>query len=186
MVGFGYKQGWLAVRTADPSAVLAALGLRDLGAVPWRSGIDLSYFTPDRLAVTPPLPGAGGTDWTLVVGLWLLTAPVDVASLSGKLGTEVQRFATHRVVEAHQWARAIDGRIVREFGYVGESGELTDWLGEPDAVEREIGLPSAVDEDTFLLVGEEDVMRVAAAWSVNPSSLEGRPAPGPLRMAAAT
>jgi hypothetical protein len=185
MVGFGFKQAWLAVRTADSSAVLAAIGLRDLGTVPWRGGIDLSYFTPDRLAVTPPLPGAGGADWTLVAGIWLLTAPVDIAALSAKLGTEVQGFGTHRVVEAHQWSRAVDGQVVRAFGYVGESGELTEWHGEPDPVEREIGLPPAVDDDTFLLIGEEDVMRVAAAWSVDPASLDGQPAPGPLRMAAA-
>jgi len=31
MVGFGYKQAWLAVRDGDADRLLAALGLRDLG-----------------------------------------------------------------------------------------------------------------------------------------------------------
>jgi hypothetical protein len=34
-----------------------------------------------------------------------------------------------------------------------------------------------------VIVDERDVMRVAAAWSVDPSSLDGRPAPGPLTVA---
>jgi hypothetical protein len=184
MVGFGYKQAWLAIGVADAVPVIAALGVRDLGEAPWRSGIDLAYFTPDRLAITPPLRGAGDGAWTLVTGSWLMTAPIDLASLSDTLGTEVQRFASHRVVEAHQWARALDGRVVRAFGYVGESGEITTWLGEPEPIEREIGLPPAIDDETLLLVGEDDVMRVAEAWSVDPTSLDGQPAPGPLRMAA--
>ena len=39
MVGFGGKQAWLAVRDGEPSALLAALGLRDLGEVPWRDAM---------------------------------------------------------------------------------------------------------------------------------------------------
>ena len=41
MVGFGYKQAWLAVRGVDAAEVGAALGLRDLGPVPWRQGFRL-------------------------------------------------------------------------------------------------------------------------------------------------
>jgi hypothetical protein len=121
MVGFGYKQGWLAVAATDASTVLTALGLRDLGPTPWQAGIDLGYRTEDRLAVTPPLPGAGGRDWILVVGRELLSAePVDLAGLSARLHSEAQLFQTHRVVEAHRWERAVDGRPLRAFEYVGE------------------------------------------------------------------
>jgi len=48
-----------------------------------------------------------------------------------------------------------------------------------------IGLPASLDGDVDVLVGETDVMRVAAAWSVDPTALDGRPASGPLRVAAA-
>ena len=99
MVGFGGKQAWLAVAGEDPAAVLEALGLRDLGPVPWREGIDLAHLTDDRVAVTPPLPGARDTAWILATGRRLLlpAAHVDVIALSATLGTEVQFFATHRV-----------------------------------------------------------------------------------------
>lgn len=195
MVGFGYKQAWLAVRDADTDtdtdAVMKALKLRDLGTVPWRSGIDLAYLTDDRVVLTPPIPDADGVRWTLVVGQWLIRADVDVVALSEALATEVQAFVTHRVVELHRWERAVDGELIRAFAYIGEAGEVTRWTGEPDAAERAVGLPATLisagaDADAAdVLVGEADVMRVAGAWSVDPTALDGKPAPGPLRIAAA-
>jgi hypothetical protein len=58
------------------------------------------------------------------------------------------------------------------------------WFGEPDATEREIGLPAMLTDDDFLLIGEDDVLRVAGVWSVNPDQLADRPAQGELRGAA--
>jgi hypothetical protein len=192
MVGFGYKQAWFAVAGADRDAVLGVLGAHDLGEVDWQEGIDLSYLTEDRLAVTPPLSGAGDRDWVLVAGHgYMYGDPIpSVAEMSEALGTEVQFFSSYRVVEAHRWERAVDGRLVRAFAYVGERAEVTRWTGDPDAVERAIGLPESMaagpdGEPPFVIVGEQDVMAVAAAWSVDPSSLDGLPAPGRLRMAAA-
>jgi hypothetical protein len=188
MVGFGAKQAWLAIRDTDADLVSAVLGLRDLGPLSWRAGIDLAYLTDDRVVLTPPLPGAGGADWLLVAGRWLVQtgSTVDVVTLSDLLSTEVQYFATHRVVELHRWQRANDGELLRSFAYLGETGEVTDWRGDPDEVERAIGLPTVLDEDdeTDILVGEADVMRVAAAWSLAPVQLDGLPSPGPLRAAA--
>ncbi|MFC7279016.1 hypothetical protein ACFQS1_34050 [Paractinoplanes rhizophilus] len=186
MVGFGGKQAWLAVAGAEPVAVLEALGLRDLGPVPWREGIDLAHLTDDRVAVTPPLPGARDTAWVLATGRRLLLQPaaVDVIGLSAALGTEVQSFATHRVTELHRWQRASRGELIRAFGYVGQTGEVTSWHGEPGPAERDAGLPARLDEDTVVLVGEKDVLRVADAWSIDPTTLTGRPAPGPLRLGA--
>src|SRR5207253_2552454 len=162
-------------RDGDPAAVRAALGLRDLGPVPWRSGVDLAYLTDDRLIVTPPLPGAGGAAWLLVAGRWFLRpdAKVDPAALSATLGTEVQFFLSYRGSELHRWERAVDGVAVRRFGYLGESGEVLDWAGEPDATERALGLPAVLGDEDDVLIGEHDVARVAAAWSVDPTALDG-------------
>jgi hypothetical protein len=185
MVGFGGKQSWLAVRDRDAAAVLTALDLRDLGDVPWRDGVDLAYFTDDRVLVTPPLSGADDAAWTLAVGRWLLRpdVAVDVVKLSAILDTEVQLFATHRVTELHRWQRARSGELLRAFGYVGQL--VTAWYGTPDASERAAGLPSTLDDGPDVLVSEHDVLRVAHAWSVDPTGLDARPAPGPLRAAAA-
>ena len=187
MVGFGGKQAWLAVRDGDPAQIREALGLRDLGEVPWRDGIDVAHLTDDRVAVTPSLPGARDTSWVLVVGRYLLRPDVaiDVIGLSDLLQTEVQFFATHRVTEMHRWQRAADGVLSRTFGYVGQTGEVTSWHGDPDPAEREAGLPATFDEETSVLVSERDVLRVADAWSLDPTTLTGMPAPGPIRIGAA-
>jgi hypothetical protein len=178
MVGFGSKQAWLAVRNGDPAAVRAALGLRDLGPVSWRAGLDLAYLTDDRVVITPPLDR-----WVLVTGRWLWRAAGDfpVARLSAELGTEVQRYSSYRVAEQHEWERAAHGTLVRSFAYRGGSGELVRWIGDPDEAEAGLGLH---DPDDDILVGESDVMRLAGRWSVDPSTLDGRPAPGPLHAAA--
>jgi hypothetical protein len=175
MVAFGGKQAWLAIRDGDPAAVLAALDLRDLGTIRWRDGIDLAHLTDDRVAVTPPIDG-----WTLAVGRYLFHAP-DLTALSAELKTEVQYFATHRVTELHRWQRASEGLLVRSFGYVGQTGEVTSWSGDPDPAEP----LTTYDDETTVLVAEQDVLRVAAAWSIDPTTLGGRPAPGPIRMGAA-
>jgi hypothetical protein len=111
---------------------------------------------------------------------------VDIEELSELLDTEVQFFATDRVAERHRWARALSGSVRRRFDFVGEDGEVIDWLGEPDAAERAAGLPPSLEGEPTLLVGEADVLRIAAAWSLDPTTLDGRPAPGPLRAAAAS
>lgn len=186
MVGFGPKQAWLAIRDGNPTQLLDALRLRDLGEVPWRSGIDLAYLTDDRLVLTPRLPGPDGTAWLLAVGRWLLGkgSTVDIAELSAALATEVQLFASYRVSELHRWERAAGGELLRAFGYVGETGELTQWVGDPDEVERAMRLPAKPDDESDIVVSESDVLRMAAHWSLDPSTLDRRPAPGPLRVAA--
>jgi hypothetical protein len=188
MVGFGPKQAWLAVRDREPTAVIAALGFDDLGPVPWRTGIDVAHLTDDRVAVTPPLTGANGHHWVLAPGLHWFNSDVDpgIAALSGQMHTEIQFFSTYRVVERHRWERAVDGVLVRAFEYSGESGEVTLWWGDPDAYERDLGLPETEPDDGFgLLIGESDVMRLASVWSVDPTSLDGCRSTGPLRSAAA-
>jgi hypothetical protein len=194
MVGFGFKQAWLALRepAGDVGEICAALGANDLGTVDWQHGIDLAYLTDNRIAVTPALSGVGGVSWTLVVGrlFFVDTGMPDIVELSGRLGTEVQFFATHRVVEAHFWERAVEGKLVRSFRYVGETGEITRWYGEPDATELAIGLPPTFDTEAEpedqpnIVVDEDDVMTVAAAWSLDPTELDGRSAPGPIHVAA--
>ena len=177
MVGFGGKQAWIAVRDGDPAAVIAALDLRDLGTVRWRDGIDLAHVTDDRVAITPPIDG-----WVLAVGRRFLLVTPDLPSLSKTLGTEVQFFATHRVTESHRWQRAVDGELVRAFGYVGQTGQITTWHGDPDPAELAAHVPAMIDDDTMVLVAEQDVLHIAGAWSIDPTTLGGRPAPGPLRM----
>jgi hypothetical protein len=196
MVGFGYKMVWVAVRAGEAEAIFDALGLSQPRTVDWPEGVRAVYQDHGAVALTPALPGADGTTWTLAIGQSLST--VDLCELSRRLDREVQRFGTHRVVEWHRWERVVSGTLVRVFEYVGDGGHVTVWEGEPDEVERAVGLPpvwpivegatiepGAAVEPPDGRVNEMDLMRVAGGWSVDPTGLDGLPAPGPLTLATA-
>lgn len=150
MAGFGYKTGWLAIRDANLTDVLGMLGGRILDVVvAWQEGVDRAYDEADIVVATPLLTGADGGAWLLVARRWVASGhdSTDIAALSAALGCEVQRFVTHRIAEGHSWERAVGGSLVRSFEYVGESGEVTRWHGDPDEVELRVGLPATCDLD---------------------------------------
>jgi hypothetical protein len=151
-VGLGRKMAWLAVRDRDPAAVGRALNLSGLREVPWADGIAAAY--KGGIFVSPPTSG-----WVLVVGM--RTSGTDVAMLSSALsGADVLAFATHRVSDSASWAMARDGELVR-------SAEIAD-----GAVVASFGEPTAAEAGLDHLDPEEAVMRVAAAWSLDPLHLD--------------
>lgn len=189
MAGFGYKMAWLAIQALDPAAELRRLGANQLEPTDWRDGVHQAYRQRDVVVATPPLPGPDGRIWVLAMGWWLATRldTIDVVGLSAATGSEVQLFATHRVVETHRWERAASGAMIRSFEYQGETGTVNRWYGDPDPVELGFGVSTPGPGTTpathrTVSVNEADVMRVAAVWSVDPTSLEGRPASGPLTL----
>jgi len=174
---FGYKCGWLAIRSSDPNDVIVRLGIRGPRTLPWHEGIEAAYegYDTDAVYVTPAIDG-----WVLVVGTSLFSVvgdqmddearlPAFVASLSASLGTVVQYLATHRVSESHVWILADKGRLVRAFS-VGE-GEVAFDQGERTPVEKQLGNWQS-DQAT-----EEMVMQVASGWSVNPLTLDQKRLP---------
>lgn len=175
-VPFGYRLGWLAVKGRSPEEIAAALALRQLRAVPWREGVEaVTEDGAGQYFLTPELDG-----WVLVAAEDLLsepassaTAPAElaarIAQLSRELG-EVQAFATYHVIEYHHWMRASRGTLLRAYAYLGESGEV--WLDEGAPTPEEQALRGGEDWTP----GEQDVMALAARWSVDPSNLEGHPA----------
>jgi hypothetical protein len=164
MAGFGYKTAWLAIQALDPIAELRRLGANQLEPIDWRHGIHRAYRERDIVVATPPLPGADGRLWVLATGWWLAIRldNIDVVELSATTGSEVQLFATHRVVETHKWERAISGTVVRSFEYRGDTGTVTRWYGDPDAVELGLGLPATPDPSAA------PTIRVNEAVAVSP------------------
>jgi hypothetical protein len=186
-MSFGYKTAWFAIRTADTEGVARALGLRNLRPAPAEAGIAAGYREPGQVFITPTVDG-----WTLAMSSGFLdladgTPPAfadRLPQLSAELGTEVQFFASHRVVEAHAWARAARGELSRAYTYNGCNGEVQIDHGAQTPDEIAFGhrffnpaAPEAGDDaywarEDLRYANEEDVMAVAGAWSVNPQSLE--------------
>ncbi|MFC5747477.1 hypothetical protein [Actinomadura rugatobispora] len=180
-VGFGYKIAWLAIRAEDTEAAAEALRVTDAQAASWAEGIDTAYGAEQGRApvfLTPVVDG-----WTLgVLGGGELfeddgvgCGALDLPSLSRRFG-EVQKFATHRVVEHHEWQRWVNGSPVRRYRWIGESGEIRFDEGEPISAEGNLLRATNLDGDwdAFDLANEETVMAVAAEWSVNPTMLDER------------
>ena len=131
-VGFGPKMAWLAV-AAEPEQVMEALGLRDLGPVEPRTGLDLAHFTDDRVVVTVV------DKWCLVAGKWLFRWS-GIAALSMRLGAEVQYFSTDRRLVMHRWARAFgaaDVQVSDEDALIDENDVFRtagEWSVDPRAL----------------------------------------------------
>lgn len=186
-MSFGYKTAWFAIHNPNTEAVARALGLRQLEPATAEAGIAAGYGDRGKVFITPPING-----WTLAMSSGFLNLadgnpPVfasKLPQLSVELGVEVQFFASHRVVEAHAWARAAHGELNRAYTYNGCSGEVQIDLGgqtpeemalghrffNPDAPEA--GNDSYWERNDLRYAHEEDVMEVVGAWSVNPQSLE--------------
>jgi hypothetical protein len=181
---FGYKIGWLCIKTSDNAAVVNALGLTAPKPSTWKDGVHAVYGEkryPYRLIfVTPPLDG-----WTFAVGSWVAEVsgasdPHDdiarlerlVTKLSTEFG-EAQAFVSERTVDFHVWMLARAGKLVRSFGYIGEEGEVLRNEGAPTDAEADFNW-SAVNKDWF--PSEDDVMHVAAKWSIDPTHLKDRAA----------
>ena len=86
----------------------------------------------------------------------------------GKEFSDVQFFGTHRVVDYHAWARVLNGKLVRHYAFVGDRAETVCDFGKLTDDERKLGL--VFDGKKF--PAEQDVMNLAAAWSIDPSTLD--------------
>jgi hypothetical protein len=176
-VPFGYKTGWIAVPSTDPKAVADVLPFRQRTPATWQDGIEAA-FKGGSVFITPPIKG-----WILVVGDWAMgTGEPDsidevakrVAELSARF-EEAQGFATHRVVEYHHWMLAKRGQLLRCFAYLGERGEVLRDFGVVTDQEEE--LPLADKPTDEWAPDENDVMAVAARWSIDPTKLSSESGP---------
>ncbi|MEZ5926553.1 MAG: hypothetical protein R3D57_19470 [Hyphomicrobiaceae bacterium] len=188
-VPFGYATAWLAVRTADSIRLLEALDLTAAERASWRGGVAATYAeeTSDRdVFVSPSVAG-----WTFVIGL-ALPQPAGPAyhdragQLLAQLADEfpdVQYYFTYPPLDLYGWARWKDGRLLRAFAIGGE-GVLWN-AGRATAAERLAGLRlppegkggrNPVWHEGYTYPDEEQVLRLAAEWSLDPTTIDKRDA----------
>lgn len=183
---FGREMSWIAIRSSDTAAVLAALELTGARPANWNSGVGTIYdadLSDAYVFVSPPVKG-----WTYVAGV-PLPHPVGrgfadkltplLASLS-KDFKDVQYFASFPIIDFFGWARIEAGRWVRAFA-VAEEGVVWN-RGRLTREERSLGLKlfevrgiknrkGDAGGPILLHPTEEQVLRVAAGWGLNPARL---------------
>lgn len=166
---------WLAVRSTDSKAVLAALGVSYPTPCPWREGIAGEH----ELFISSPVNG-----WIIVTGPRLPQPGHDVDAcfhflrrLSGVLG-HVQFFLADPVRYHHAWVRLENGVVRRAYMWVNE----TVWNQGPKTLaEIELNLKcfnygeGAEDRTTpeNAAANVKKVPALAARWSFDPATLNG-------------
>ena len=178
---FGYKTAWFAIRTIDTNAVAAAFDLRNAAPASWDYGINYAYGPrTSAIFVTPPVNG-----WTLVMGepvmLGEMSQRMDQATRLSLQFREVQFYGSHRVSDVYVWGRAVKGKLVRFFaeedGNRREIGPRTEMekalfakFFDPSSPESK--QPGYWSRKDLTFLDEETVLKIAAAWSINPEKLE--------------
>lgn len=196
---FGLKMAWIAVRTVETDAVVDVLGLVAPVTSNWNSGIGTVYddkLGERRVFVSPPVEG-----WTFVVGL-ALPPPMSRAfvdkwtpmmnALAGRFG-DVQYYFTFPLIDFYAWARFSNKRLARAFA-IGDAGVVMS-QGKPTREEKALGLKlfelRGVRErdgdaggEIILYPTEDHVLRLAAKWSLDPTTLGPASAPAALGLIA--
>lgn len=185
--GFGPEMAWIAIRSTDLSAIVAALEIGDPISANWNCGIGSVYdadLGENRVFVSPPVEG-----WVFVVGTCLphphgrffvdKCTPL-LAGLSERFG-DVQYFACLAELDVYAWVKFAAGRLVRGFG-IGDDGVV--WRsGRTTREERLLGLKlfelrgvrgrnGDAGGELLMHPTPEHVMGLAGHWSVNPTLLD--------------
>jgi hypothetical protein len=162
---------WLAIRSAPPETVQAALGLGRSIPCSWSEGMSGAH----EFFISPRVNG-----WVIVTGLALPCPDDDVdacflflTALSRKLG-HVQFFHAEKFTNHHAWARLDDGCVTRAYAWAG----ATVWnQGVKTMPETGLGLKcfdygdiSATKE--IAETNFEKVAALAARWSFDPASVD--------------
>jgi hypothetical protein len=183
---FGLGMAWLAIRTRDTGRLVTALGLQDIHASNWDTGIGSAYGghrSASRIFISPPVNG-----WSFVVGLELplplgsgfadTTTPLLVDL--GREFSDVQYFASYPALDRFAWARVLDGKLVRAFA-IGDEGIVWN-KGKSGREEKTLGLRlfelrgvrgrrGDAGSEIVLYPTEQHIMKLAAKWSLDPTRL---------------
>ncbi len=180
-VNFGRKINWVAIRSKNHEAIVHEL--KRTGKKHFRtnleSGIHAAYAS--CLFVFPPFQ-----DWILVLNPLYQFSEEEryeyLKELSKKYG-EVQFFGSFRGVNYSSWMQFIQGETIRAYSVadgeiIKNEGALTDTEEAfiATAIREAIGSEEAEeisDEEKLLMISsEENVLKMAEKWSINPSQLE--------------
>jgi hypothetical protein len=172
---------WIAIKSANVTAVQAALGLHHPSQCSWAEG--MSKLSENNLFISPPVQG-----WILLIGQGLPDPSEDIdrcyrliVRLSRSLG-HVQFFSANRAVNHHAWAQVDDGRVRRGYAWAGE----TLWnQGAKSQAENDLGVVcfdygesaealalSSANGDSYH-TNADKLFFLAARWSLDPTAITG-------------
>ena len=161
----------MAIRSASPEAVKAALGMNHAEPCSWAEGLAGGH----EFFIGPRVNG-----WVIVTGMGLPNPTDDVdatflflTALSRKLG-HVQYFYASRLLHHHAWARLDDGCVTRAYAWAGETVWDQGFKTLPEA-EVDVKLFGYGEHSATILDADtnfEKVPQLAARWSLDPAEVK--------------
>lgn len=167
---------WLSIRSSNPKAVQAALGVGRSTPCSWKEGMtgEHDFFI-----------GSPVNNWIIVTGFGLPQPDHDVdhcfhflIRLSRVLG-HVQFFAADPIMRHHAWVRVESGIVRRAYAWTGK----TVWnQGTKSLAEMELNMKCfGYAEETWMshlardsaAANVEKVLLLAERWGINPLALAG-------------
>ena len=175
---FGHKATWIAVKDISLDFVLDSGRIANVEYTSWKKGLDTVENAGNKIFISGPYEG-----WLVIAGKVLpdLTRPQEVINLLKELScsrNEICYFCSYETVGLYGFARMLGGEVDRMYGYLGESGHICVNMGKRSQAEQELLLNFA-DKDEGLFadgyddISEEDILKIASKWCVNPESLVG-------------
>lgn len=168
----GENCSWLCVWADSPEDVIDKLGLKKPRVCGWSSA---AKGETRGIFVSPVLDGyVLVVDWEADIRE-SLRKPLDEAARSF---SELQFFCFDSRFDAYEWARYVNGELVRAYGFCGETLSFTADFGELTPQERKLCFDrfpkrgEYFDPVTFTPPFEQDLFDLAAAWGIDASFSE--------------
>lgn len=173
---FGYGTGWLCIKGCTAEEIITILGLKNAQAANWKSGMNaVENNFMKKVFISPVVNG-----YVLAVGYipfgvkHTVKEELEILDDIALQVDEMSCFSTQNTVDLHVWAKYAGGKLVRGYGWIGESGEVYINKGELTPEEISLGFTNLIqdsqcDWNSVELPTEENVMQISAAWGVDTS-----------------
>lgn len=167
--------GWLCIKGATPQEVIKTLGLKNSYEANWESGLKAANENFMKKVFVSPLIGG----YVLAIGyipFGVKNSVKEELAVLDKIADrfdEMTCFSTQSTVDIHVWAKYVNGKLKRGYGWLGESGEIYLKEGNMTPEELKLGFNKLItdtdcDWETVTLPDTEHVFAIAKAWGVAP------------------
>lgn len=167
-IDFGFKTQWIVVKDIDTTTALDILSFKQKKETSLRNAFDAIYS--NRLNSSYKLGVVFKVDEWLIIN-----SPILMINIQGMLerfaeySSDVQYFANHRVSDAMEIERYIDGKLLRRINTDGGTLQPARMSGAETEIEKTLDISNQEFIDC-----EETCLAIAEEWSINPAKLSER------------